>query len=140
MANYPQYDLMNLSFEDGSFDFVVSDQVLEHLDGNPQSAMDESRRVLKPGGVAVHTTCFLQQIHWGPKDLWRFSPDALRFLARDFSEIIACEAWGNRLVWPYIWMGLRFEGIPQASWHPVHKLATYNEPDWPAVTWVVARK
>jgi SAM-dependent methyltransferase len=140
IADYPAYDIMNLSFGDETFDFIVSDQVLEHLDGNPQKAIDESLRILKPGGIAVHTTCFIQQIHWGPKDLWRFSPDALRFLARDFSEIIDCSGWGNRFIWPYIWLGLRFEGIPEATWHPIHKLATYNEKAWPAVTWVVARK
>ena len=140
IANYPEYDIMNLSLGDETFDFIISDQVLEHLDGNPQDALNESHRILKPGGIAVHTTCFIQQLHWGPKDLWRFSPDALLYLARDFKEIIDCSGWGNRFIWPYIWLGLRFEGIPEASWHPIHKLATYNEKVWPAVTWVVARK
>lgn len=140
VANYPEFDMLSLSFPEGSFDVVVSDQVLEHIDGDPQVAIDESHRVLKMGGIAVHTTCFIQQLHYGPKDLWRFSPDALRFLTRQFSELIDCGGWGNRWIWPYIWLGLRFEGIPEASWHPIHKLAIYNEAEWPAVTWVVARK
>ena len=140
VADYPEYNILDLDFPDGSFDFIVSDQVLEHIDGNPQIAIDESLRVLKPGGIAVHTTCFIQQIHWGPEDLWRFSPAALKYLCQRYAEIIDCSGWGNRFIWPYIWLGMRFQGIPEASWHPIHKLATYNEKVWPAVTWVVARK
>ena len=97
-------------------------------------------RVLKTGGIAVHTTCFMQPVYWGPDDFWRFSPDALRYLARNAGRIIECGGWGNLFVWPYIWIGLRFEGIPHASWHPVHKLATWNSAAWPLVAWVVMEK
>ena len=139
-ADYPEHNLMALNFEDSTFDFVVSDQVLEHLNGDPQLAFDESQRVLKPGGYALHTTCFVQEVHYGPDDLWRFSPTALKFLASNFSSIVESAGWGNRLMWIYIWLGLRMEGIPLAKWHPIHKIATMNNPRWPAVTWVLAKK
>ena len=138
-ADYPEHDVLDLGFADGSFDAVVSDQVLEHLDGDPQRAFDECRRVLRPGGLSVHTTCFVQHRHWGPKDMWRFSTDALAYLARDHAEIIELGAWGNPYIWPYIVLGLRHEPVPHARWHPVNKLARYNHPMWPATTWVVAR-
>jgi SAM-dependent methyltransferase len=42
-----------LPFEDASIDVVFSDQVFEHVMNYPQ-AIDELRRVLRPGGVFVH--------------------------------------------------------------------------------------
>jgi hypothetical protein len=42
--------------------------------------------------------------------------------------------------WLWIRAGLRFEGIPHARWHPMHWVATRNDPDWPIVTWIVAQK
>jgi len=35
---------------------------------------------------------------------------------------------------------VRYTAVPHAKWHPFHKLAMKNDPDWPIVTWVVARK
>jgi hypothetical protein len=37
--------------------------------------------VLRPGGLVCHTTWFIDPTHAAPKDLWRFTPDALRLLA-----------------------------------------------------------
>jgi SAM-dependent methyltransferase len=42
-----------LPFEDDSFDFVFSNQVLEHVK-NYDETLREVRRVLKPGGLSVH--------------------------------------------------------------------------------------
>ena len=68
-AKYPQHKIADLnSFPNDTFDFVLRDQVLEHIEGNPQLAFDESLRVLKPGGIAVHTTCFIYPIHKFPSD------------------------------------------------------------------------
>lgn len=140
-ADYPEHSIIDLrSFQDGTFDFIVSDQVLEHIEGDPHKAFSESLRVLKPGGVAVHTTCFINPIHNYPVDLWRFTPHALRYLASGFSEIIMVGGWGSRGVWIVEWLGLRFTPIPHAAWHPLHKLATRNNDLWPVSTWIVARK
>lgn len=43
-------DARNLPFPDGTFDFVVCTEVLEHVEGW-EKAFGELRRVLKPGGV-----------------------------------------------------------------------------------------
>lgn len=73
-ANYPEANMLSLLFADGSFDYVVSDQVLEHVEGDPQVAIDETLRVLRPGGIAIHATCFINPIHEVPGDFWRFTP------------------------------------------------------------------
>lgn len=139
-ANYPECNLLELPHADESFDTVVSDQVLEHVEGDPQKAIDESFRVLKPGGIAVHTTCFINPMHDKPGDYWRFTPEALRLLCRDASEIITAGGWGNRMAWVVELMGLRFDGIPETRLHPLHQVALHNEADWPIVTWIIARK
>lgn len=139
-ANYPDYNLLHLPFAENSFDYVVSDQVLEHIEGNPQVAMDEAFRILKPGGIGVHTTCFINPIHEDPGDYWRFTPTALRLLTEKHASIIEADGWGNPYVWIYVWLGLRYAPIPHASWHPLHWLATKNVRTWPIVTWIIAKK
>jgi SAM-dependent methyltransferase len=139
-ANYPEYKMNELPFADASFDLVTSDQVLEHVEGDPVEAVEQTRRVLKPGGIAVHTTVFNYPIHGVPGDFWRYTPDALRFLCRNFSEIIECSGWGSFKAWKWARRGMQFEPVPHAAWHPLHKVATRNEAEWPIVTWVVARR
>jgi len=140
-ANYPEYSATDLrAFPSEGFDYVLSDQVLEHVEGSPQAVFDETRRLLRPGGIAVHTTCLINPVHGVPSDYWRFTVDGLRYLARDFSEIVAAEGFGNRAIWVAEMFGLRFTPVPHATWHPLHKVATMNNPEWPVSTWIVARK
>ena len=139
-ADYPEHNMLALSFPDASFDYVLSDQVLEHIEGNPQQAIDESYRVLRRDGIAIHTTCFIYPIHGGPKDFWRFTPSGLALLHGNWSEVIEVGGWGNFQVWSVIKDGLLHHGVPLAKWHPLHKLAVKNNPFWPIVTWIVARK
>ncbi len=139
-ANYPEHNFLSLQFPNESFDFVLSDQVLEHVEGEPQQAFNESWRVLRPGGFVLHTTCFINPIHGAPSDYWRFTPEALRLLGMNFSRIIDCGGWGNFEAWLLIRDGLRFDGIPHAKWHPLHRIATNNDAEWPIVTWILAQK
>ena len=139
-ANLPEYNILDLDFPDESFDFVLCDQVLEHVEGQPQTAVDECRRVLRPGGLSIQTTCFINPIHGAPKDFWRFTPEALKLLHSDWSEIIQVEGWGNFDVWTVVKDGLRLAPIPHAKWHPLHRIAVKNDPLWPISTWIVAMK
>lgn len=139
-ASYPEVNILNLPFGEATFDAVVSDQVLEHVEGDPRRAVDESFRVLKPGGLLLHTTCFINPIHEGPSDFWRFTPEALKLLVGQQGEIVEAGGWGNPYMWIFIAAGLVYEPIPDCRWHPAHWLATRNSPTWPATTWVLARK
>jgi SAM-dependent methyltransferase len=47
-----QGDVRNLEFDDQSFDLVVCFETIEHVE-EPQSALAEFRRVLRPGGVLL---------------------------------------------------------------------------------------
>jgi SAM-dependent methyltransferase len=135
-AVYPQETLLGLSYPDNSFDYVMNDQVLEHVAGDPQKAVDETFRVLKPGGISVLTTCLLQELHGLPNDYWRFTPNGLKYLFRNYSQIISASSWGNRLAF----FAFRYFPVPHAKWHPLHKIAMRNEPEAPMLTWIIARK
>jgi SAM-dependent methyltransferase len=140
-TSYPDVDMQNLPFDDDTFDFVISDQVIEHLQ-SPQKAINESYRVLKKGGIAIHTTCFMNYIHAFPIDFWRFSPDALRYLCSDFSDILQCEGFGNRILHLLCFINDRFRSmnVPNTKLSILHLIATRNETRYPIVTWVVAKK
>lgn len=82
-------DAQRLGVTTASFDVVLCTEVLEHIP-NPQQAIDEMFRVLKPGGRLVLTTRFLFPIHDAPHDYFRFTKYGLRHLMRAF-EIEALE-------------------------------------------------
>jgi len=140
-TTYPEIDMQNLPFEEDTFDYVVSDQVIEHVE-NPIKAVQESHRILKEGGIAIHTTCFINQYHPSPKDFWRFSPDALRFLCRDFREIIQCEGWGNKVTVLLCFLGDRFRAmeIPEKKFSVRNLIARFNQKRYPITTWIIAKK
>ncbi len=58
--------------ESGSFDSVISTQVLEHVK-NPQNAVREFYRVLKPGSYCLATAPQLNELHGEPNDYFRFT-------------------------------------------------------------------
>ncbi|MGH9810055.1 MAG: methyltransferase domain-containing protein, partial [Terriglobia bacterium] len=146
-ANYPQYDIASLPFPPASFDAVVSDQVLEHIPCDPQTAIDEVHRVLRPGGIAVHTTCFLTPYHGplcyggdGTGDYWRFTHQGLQYLHRRYSRVIESDGWGSPWMPLFNWLTLSGMPVPEADWHPLNWLARNNRPSYHYVVWVIAQK
>jgi len=139
-ADYPAYDLLALPFEDGQFDAVVADQVLEHVAGDPGRAMAETFRVLRPGGLAVLTSCCVNPIHHQNNydDYWRFTPAGLRVLAERHGNVLEADGWGNPVV--CVWVSVRRLQVPDGRWHPISWLGTWNHPAYPVVSWVVALK
>jgi SAM-dependent methyltransferase len=71
------------------FDVVVCTEVLEHT-LQPFDAVDEIKRLLKPGGVALISTPYNFRIHGPLPDCWRFTEHGLRALFKDF-EIISLD-------------------------------------------------
>lgn len=54
LISYPDYDMRELNLKSGSYDIVVHSDTLEHID-LPVQALEECRRVLKPGGRCLFT-------------------------------------------------------------------------------------
>ena len=77
-------DAQGLGIADDAFDVVLCTEVLEHLP-EPQRAVDEMFRVLRPGGTLLLTTRFLFPIHDAPHDYFRFTKYGLRHLLRRFT-------------------------------------------------------
>lgn len=82
-------DVMQMPFENDSWDSVVCLAVLEHVP-RPWDAVQEIHRVLKPGGYAMFYVPFLSPYHAMPGyygDYFRFTEDAVRSLSSGFSSI-----------------------------------------------------
>lgn len=140
-TTYPEVDMQKLPFPDNHFDIVISDQVIEHLE-NPQKAILESYRVLKKGGMAIHTTCLINHIHQPAPDYWRFTPKALSYLSRYFSKIIQCEGWGNRIAIFLCFLSEKFRSIKirDNGISLFRPIAQFNESKFSITTWIIAQK
>jgi ubiquinone/menaquinone biosynthesis C-methylase UbiE len=80
-------DICDLNmFQEHSCDIVVMLEVLEHVK-EPQRALDEIRRVLKPGGTLILSVPFIFPIHDEPYDFYRYTKYGLQYLLRDYRDI-----------------------------------------------------
>jgi len=105
-------DALNLPFKDGSFDTVVSFQVMEHVK-EPHTMVREVTRILSPGGHAIVSAPHIWGLHEVPNDYFRFTEYGFRHLFESNNlEVVKIQAmagyWvtaGTRLC--YYLAGLR---------------------------------
>lgn len=69
----------NIPVDDASFDSAICTAVLEHLE-EPEQALRECHRVLKPGGTAIYSVPFIWHLHEEPRDFYRYSKYGLKYL------------------------------------------------------------
>ncbi len=72
-------DAYTIPLPDASFDTALCTAVLEHLE-EPEAALRECFRLLRPGGCAIYTVPFIWHVHEAPRDFFRYSPYGLRYL------------------------------------------------------------
>lgn len=58
-------DITAIPEPDGAFDAILCSEVLEHIP-EPTKALDEFRRLLKPGGALILTAPFASLVHFAP--------------------------------------------------------------------------
>jgi SAM-dependent methyltransferase len=72
-------DLQSIPVENGRFDYVIFNQVMEHLP-EPARVLKELCRVLKCGGKIIYTGPLFYEEHEQPYDFYRYTQFGLRHL------------------------------------------------------------
>lgn len=72
-------DLRNIPTEDSRFDFILFNQVMEHLP-EPEKVLNELNRVLKPNGKMIYTGPLFYEEHEIPYDFFRYTQYGLNEL------------------------------------------------------------
>lgn len=72
-------DLQDIPVEDCRFDFIIFNQVMEHLP-EPKRVLAELHRILKPGGKLLYTGPLFYEEHEQPYDFYRYTQFGLRHL------------------------------------------------------------
>jgi SAM-dependent methyltransferase len=105
-------DITNMKpIPDESIGLVLNCESLEHIQ-NPQKAIDEIHRVLRPNGLLILTTVMHFKIHRAPKDYWRFTPDGIEFLLSRF-KILDCTLEGDSKRPKGIWVTAQKTSHPE---------------------------
>lgn len=124
-------DLVDIPVEDGRFDRIVFNQVLEHLP-DASSVLSEFNRILKPGGKIICTCPLFYDEHEKPYDFYRYTQFGLRYLFEKFGFKI------ERIEWMEGYFGAvayQFQGMAQhIPLSPHHYL---RWPWWPALVWSI---
>lgn len=116
MTAWPTVDVvgtvLDLPFDDGTFDVILSQAVLEHVT-DPALAVAEMARVLKPGGTVYIEAAFMQPGHLIPHHYFNICPAGLHLLCKPHLDIVG-EGVFNDLDFTFDWM-LRASGQPVTS-------------------------
>ena len=138
--NFPEETIFDIKSENNTYDLVLSDQVFEHIDGHPADAINEVMRVLKPGGLMLHTTCMFVPVH-GEDDYWRYTPNGLKLLTEKCgARCLVAKGVGGPSQFLIGLLGWTFLPVPTNRYHPFNYLARSSRNSYPTLVWVVAQK
>ena len=79
-------DARRIPIADQSIDVVLCTQVIEHIP-EPQAVLLEVHRILRPGGSLILSVPAIFPQHGSPGDYWRYMPQGLEWLLRDFERV-----------------------------------------------------
>jgi SAM-dependent methyltransferase len=99
---------------DGSFDCVLSSQVLEHVE-DPLRYLREAHRVLRREGHLIISTHGIWQYHPDPIDYWRWTLDGLEYELRcaGFRPVTVHGVLGMESCALQLWQDATFERLPR---------------------------
>lgn len=138
LVDHPAVDIHDMvDFRSGSFKYVIADQVLEHV-MRPWVAVEEVRRVLRKGGLAILTSCMIHPIHKIPGDYWRFTPNGLEVLCENFSDVVTYGGSGDLQMAIACLRGGRGQRVVPGK--EIEKRAMANDDKHFMQTWIIAKK
>ncbi len=94
-------DALALPFKSESIDLVYCAAVLEHVT-DPQRAVDEMYRVLKPGGRVISAFAFMQPLHAEGQHFFNITNHGAEYLFRNFTK--SKFWWDGSLQFTFSWM------------------------------------
>lgn len=140
---------------DASFDSALCTAVLEHLE-EPEQAIRECYRLLRPGGVAIYSIPFIWHLHEEPRDFFRYSKYGIAHLfgkagftllevkplsgfAVTFGQLLVYNLYRYN-VGPLRWFGIihALGGAIQAAAYVIHRI--HRSEQWTWMYMVAARK
>jgi SAM-dependent methyltransferase len=86
-------DGLHLPLATDSVDLILSQAVLEHVP-EPQRAVDELRRVLRPGGLLYAEFAFMQPLHAVPFHYFNITPHGAALLFEEW-DVVASGTFGG---------------------------------------------
>jgi len=100
--------------EGGSFDCVLSSQVLEHVE-DPFRYLREAHRVLRSEGRLIISTHGIWHYHPDPQDYWRWTLDGLQHELRraGFRPLTIHGVFGIESCALQLWQDATFERLPR---------------------------
>lgn len=107
-------DVLDPPIADGTYDAIVSTQVMEHVK-KPWIMAQQIARILKPGGTCIVSAPFITPYHAHPNDFFRYTEAGMRSLLEGAGlEIILCTKHGG-------WWACVGETVKQKYFSPYDK-------------------
>ena len=142
-SGYPMVDIHKTPYDDGTYDIVATDQVIEHV-LFPHAAVLELKRILKPDGILIITTCAYNPYHGSKayRDYWRFMPEGLKTFALPFDGgIKICGGWGTKdVIATRAKHGLLTSSEKKEHEQMLPDAVSNNDKNDPFTTWIIMQK
>lgn len=107
-------DALLLPFRSGSLDAALSNAVLEHLP-DPAAALEETARILRPGGVLILATHGIYPYHPCPDDYTRWTRSGLDTLVGRWFDVESVHPLGGIILTLAVLVGFYLELLATRS-------------------------